>query len=102
MTRSAKIATMALIDITNDSPVNGLVGGSLETPSSFAKKRDLSKKTPSSGEALLRGQVKTLLQKVKEEGEFSKLSFELRPLLHHSSALDSPSNFLAPTPENMP
>ncbi|XP_043712331.1 acidic leucine-rich nuclear phosphoprotein 32 family member B-like [Telopea speciosissima] len=91
--------SVALIDITNDSPIVGLAGGSLETPSSFvAKRRDCPKKTPGSGEALLRGQVKTLLQKVEEEAEFFKLSFEHRPFVHLSA---SPSG-LAPTPANTP
>ena len=34
--------------------------------------------SPGSGEALLRGQVKTLLQKVEEEAVISKISFESR------------------------
>ncbi|KAE9446102.1 hypothetical protein C3L33_22032, partial [Rhododendron williamsianum] len=78
--------------------------GKLKTPSSASA---LSKnggnkhqaKTPGSGEALLRGQVKTLLQRVEEEAEFSKkLSLEGRPLLH----LQSPARLLAPTPANTP
>ncbi|CAN1792308.1 hypothetical protein LINPERHAP1_LOCUS19622 [Linum perenne] len=56
--------------------------GLLETPSSTAAKKTISKlkninnniKTPGSGEALLRGQVKTLLQRVEEEAELSKIS----------------------------
>ncbi|KAJ1408793.1 hypothetical protein SESBI_23205 [Sesbania bispinosa] len=57
----------ALMDLTNDSPIVGLAnGGNLETP--FSKHRGSRvKNTPGSGEALLRGQVKTLLQKVEEE-----------------------------------
>lgn len=57
----------ALMDLTNDSPIVGLAnGGNVETPS--AKMRGSKvKNTPGSGEALLRGQVKTLLQKVEEE-----------------------------------
>ncbi|KAF6137634.1 hypothetical protein GIB67_024413 [Kingdonia uniflora] len=73
--RNGKPDRSALIDITNDSPIGGIAKGSLKTPSSLAKKTDLSKQTPGSGESLLRGQVKTLLQKV-EEAELSKLSFE--------------------------
>lgn len=39
-----------------------------KTPlSSMSKSFSQAKKTPGSGEALLRGQVKTLLQKVEEE-----------------------------------
>jgi hypothetical protein len=57
----------ALMDMTNDSPIVGLAnGGYLETPS--AKQRGSRvKNTPGSGEALLRGQVKTLMQMVEEE-----------------------------------
>jgi len=56
----------ALMDVTNDSPIVGLAGGNLETPS--AKQRGSRvKNTPGSGEALLRGQVKTLMQMVEEE-----------------------------------
>ncbi|KAK1272758.1 hypothetical protein QJS04_geneDACA009576 [Acorus gramineus] len=64
------LAKMALVDVTNDSPIVGVaLTGSLKTPSSaaFAKSRGRPKNTPSSGEALLRGQVKSLLQKVEEE-----------------------------------
>nr|GMC66138.1 acidic leucine-rich nuclear phosphoprotein 32 family member A-like [Ipomoea batatas] len=96
----------ALFDITNDSPIVGVAMGSLETPSSSAmsKKRAIMNavskqlKTPGSGEALLRGQVKTLLQKVEEEAEVSKLSLDYRPFLH----LKSPTGLLAPTPANTP
>ncbi|XP_042493838.1 troponin T, skeletal muscle-like [Macadamia integrifolia] len=100
--RNLKSDKSALNDITNDSPIVGLAGGSLETPSSFAKKRNQPKKTPGSGEALLRGQVKTLLQKVEEEAEFSKFCVEHLPSLHLSGALGSPSGLLAPTPANTP
>ncbi|XP_061949259.1 uncharacterized protein LOC133672758 [Populus nigra] len=70
----------ALIDITNDSPIVGLAMESLETPSSTLRNQKSSRAknniphTPGSGEALLRGQVKTLLHKVEEEAELSKLS----------------------------
>ncbi|KAA8547480.1 hypothetical protein F0562_003656 [Nyssa sinensis] len=76
-----------LIDITNDSPIVGLAMGNLETPSStMSKKKNINSQskhsmTPGSGEALLRGQVKTLLQKVEEEAELSKISLERRPFL---------------------
>jgi len=61
-----------LIDITNDSPIVGLAMGNLGTPSSdMSKKRTIGLakylSTPGSGEDLLRGQVKTLLQKVEED-----------------------------------
>ncbi|KAI3813609.1 hypothetical protein L1987_18337 [Smallanthus sonchifolius] len=63
----------ALIDITNDSPIVGLSIGNMKTPSStFYKKTS----TPGSGEALLRDQVKTLLQKVEEEAVIKKITFE--------------------------
>lgn len=93
----------ALIDITNDSPIGGLAKESLETPlSSVAKqKSNRSKMTPGSGEALLRGQVKNLLQKVEEEAVLSKLSLEARPFLLQGFG-NSPSGLLAPTPANTP
>uniref|UniRef100_A0A5B7A601 Uncharacterized protein n=1 Tax=Davidia involucrata TaxID=16924 RepID=A0A5B7A601_DAVIN len=96
-----------LIDITNDSPIVGLAMGNLETPSSTVSKKknnSLSKQhnTPGSGEALLRGQVKTLLQKVEEEAELSRLSLEHRPFLHLQGLVDSPMGLLAPTPANTP
>ncbi|KAI4327729.1 hypothetical protein L6164_020155 [Bauhinia variegata] len=91
----------ALIDITNDSPIVGIASGNLETPlSSIAKQKGSRvKNTPGSGEALLRGQVKTLLQKVEEEAELSKLSLESRPFLQ---LVNSPMGLLAPTPANTP
>ncbi|KAL4368912.1 hypothetical protein GQ457_05G006200 [Hibiscus cannabinus] len=80
----------ALIDITNDSPIVGLA---METPSSAVSKQRCSRAkimamTPGSGEALLRGQVKTLLQKVEEEAELSKV--------------EGCVGSLAPTPANTP
>lgn len=99
----------ALIDITNDSPIVGLAMGNLETPSSeVSKKRTCSQgkhftTTPGSGEALLRGQVKTLLQKVEEEAVLSKISLENnRPFLHLKGIVNSPMGLLAPTPANTP
>nr|XP_027073771.1 uncharacterized protein LOC113698229 [Coffea arabica]XP_027077581.1 uncharacterized protein LOC113701230 [Coffea arabica] len=97
----------ALIDITNDSPIVGLAMGSLETPSSAMSKKRFSSRakhdgTPGSGEALLRGQVKTLLQKVEEEAEHSKLSSENRPFLHLQAFINSPLTLAAPTPANTP
>ncbi|TKY70347.1 hypothetical protein E2542_SST06637 [Spatholobus suberectus] len=71
----------ALIDITNDSPIVGLANGViLDTP--LAKQRGSRvRNAPGSGEALLRGQVKTLLLKVEEEVELSKFSLEAMGLL---------------------
>ncbi|KAL9356923.1 hypothetical protein Peur_050176 [Populus x canadensis] len=98
----------ALIDITNDSPIVGIAMGILETPSSALAKQKNSRaknnipNTPGSGEALLRGQVKTLLQKVEEEAELSKLSLENRPFLHLQGFVNSPMGLLAPTPANTP
>ncbi|KAK8606726.1 hypothetical protein V6N13_052488 [Hibiscus sabdariffa] len=88
----------ALIDITNDSPIVGLA---METPSSAVGKQRCSRAkimvmTPGSGEALLRGQVKTLLQKVEEEAELSKV--ESRPFL----GVEGCVGILAPTPVNTP
>ncbi|XP_009768499.1 uncharacterized protein LOC107812121 [Nicotiana tabacum] len=97
----------ALIDITNDSPIVGLAMGNLETPSSeMSKKRtNVQAKhctTPGSGEALLRGQVKTLLQKVEEQAVISKISLQNGPFLHLKGIVNSPMGFLAPTPANTP
>lgn len=92
----------ALIDITNDSPI---VGVAMQTPSSaIIKLRSLrAKSTPGSGEALLRGQVKTLLQQVEEEAQLSKLSLENRPFRHLQGLIgNSPTGILAPTPANTP
>ncbi|XP_010484672.1 PREDICTED: uncharacterized protein LOC104762951 [Camelina sativa] len=89
----------ALFDITNDSPIVGLA---MQTPSSgVVGKRNMSriKSTPGSGEALLRGQVKTLLQKVEEEADLAKISMESRPFIH---LVTSPMGLLAPTPANTP
>ncbi|KAL9664973.1 hypothetical protein QQ045_020382 [Rhodiola kirilowii] len=88
-----------LIDITNDSPIVGLTSGSLKTPLTSARKgRSTSNKvtmTPGSGEALLRGQVKNLLQMVEEESELQKLP--CRPFVGIYRALtDSPVTLLAP------
>ncbi|TYJ10171.1 hypothetical protein E1A91_A11G190000v1 [Gossypium mustelinum] len=89
----------ALIDITNDSPI---VGVAMKTPSSAVvgkgKTNTMTMMTPGSGEALLRGQVKTLLQKVEEEAEVSKVPLESRPFVH----LQSPMALVAPTPANTP
>lgn len=100
----------ALFDITNDSPIVGLAMGILETPSSaMSKKKVISRgkhkheSTPGSGEALLRGQVKTLLQKVEEEAELSKLSSEHGPFLPLKGLVNSPMGLIiAPTPANTP
>lgn len=97
----------ALIDITNDSPIVGLAMGSLKTPSSALSKKRMNiqgqfARTPGSGEALLRGQVKTLLQKVEEEAELSKITLENRPLFNLQGLINSPSNLVAPTPANTP
>ncbi|KAF6161977.1 hypothetical protein GIB67_020033 [Kingdonia uniflora] len=99
--RTAKVDRSALIDITNDSPIVGLAMGSLETPSSHLKKREQLKQTPGSGEALLRGQVKTLLQKVEEADEVSKISFVgHRRFPHLQVMVNSP--YGGTTPANTP
>ncbi|KAL8118122.1 uncharacterized protein LOC141723575 [Apium graveolens] len=106
----------ALFDITNDSPIIGLAKGSLSTPSSgFSKKEsvissqcsdnNVGSTTPGSGEALLRSQVKCLLQKVEEEGEILKFSLEDvgGPFVHLKGLLaNSPIALIAPTPTNTP
>ncbi|CAL0311464.1 unnamed protein product [Lupinus luteus] len=92
----------ALMDITNDSPIVGLANsGNLDTPLSSVAKHGGSrmKKTPGSGEALLRGQVKNLLHKVEEEAVLSKISLESRPFLQ---LMNSPTVLGAPTPANTP
>uniref|UniRef100_A0A803MHL2 Uncharacterized protein n=1 Tax=Chenopodium quinoa TaxID=63459 RepID=A0A803MHL2_CHEQI len=98
-----------LIDITNDSPIVGLASGSLNgTPiSSFSKQRrsNACKKTPGSGEALLRGQVKNLLQKVEEEAEISKFYLENCGPVRNAgfkAIFNSPAGLVAPTPVNTP
>ncbi|KAK4360496.1 hypothetical protein RND71_019448 [Anisodus tanguticus] len=85
----------ALLDITNGSPIVGLATGILETPSSAVSRSTQRRKccTPGSGEALLRGQVKNLLQMVEEEAEISKSSLGKRPNFFH---------VVAPTPANTP
>lgn len=91
----------ALIDITNDSPIIGLA---MVTPSSAVSKKRviIGQTTPGSGEALLRGQVKNLLQKVEEEADLSKVSLDHRPFLHLQGFVNSPLRLLAPTPANTP
>ncbi|GKB00294.1 hypothetical protein Tco_0828287 [Tanacetum coccineum] len=92
-----------LIDITNDSPIVGLAIGNLKTPSSTVSKKRLVLRNsesiyePGLGEALLRDQVKTLLQKVEEEAVISKISFEPRNFV-----MNSPMCFCPPTPANTP
>ncbi|XP_039039278.1 uncharacterized protein LOC120177110 [Hibiscus syriacus] len=82
------------------SPIFGVA---MEMPSSgVGKQRGNGVKnmmvTPGCGEALLRGQIKTSLQKVVEEAELSKIPLESRPFVH----LQSPMSLLAPTPANTP
>ncbi|CAH8322970.1 unnamed protein product [Eruca vesicaria subsp. sativa] len=95
----------ALLDITNDSPIVGLA---MQTPPTglMCKKRQNSriiiKSTPGSGEALLRGQVKTLLEKVEEGTELTTTTTHLiksPPFIH---LVTSPMRLLAPTPANTP
>ncbi|KAK8944665.1 hypothetical protein KSP39_PZI008606 [Platanthera zijinensis] len=93
-----------LQDITNDSPINGVA--TEKTPlSSAIKHTALPKRTPGSGEALLRGQVKILLEKVEEEAELvNKLSNRLSaPVFPCLGILPiSPGLLAAPTPANTP
>ncbi|KAL0913772.1 hypothetical protein M5K25_017257 [Dendrobium thyrsiflorum] len=92
----------ALQDISNDSPINGVAIE--KTPLSSVMKYGLPKKTPGSGEALLRGQVKILLEKVEEEAELvNKLSNRHRaPFLPFLGIPISPALLAAPTPANTP
>lgn len=57
------------MDLTNDSPIVGLAdgGSNVETQSAKKQRESRVKNMLGSGEALLRCQVKTLLQKVEEE-----------------------------------
>ncbi|XP_062200694.1 uncharacterized protein LOC133903365 isoform X2 [Phragmites australis] len=99
----------ALHDITNDSPIVGLAAGALhaaadKTPASTAAKtRPRPRRTPGSGEALLRGQVKALLHKVEEEQGCAAAALvrpaRIQALLGVSR---SPAQLLAPTPANTP
>ncbi|PUZ39914.1 hypothetical protein GQ55_9G381900 [Panicum hallii var. hallii] len=99
----------ALHDITNDSPIVGLAAGGLhgadKTPASTAAKtrRRAPRRTPGSGEALLRGQVKALLHKVEEEQGCAPAALvrpaRIQALLGVSR---SPAQLLAPTPANTP
>ncbi|XP_073158764.1 uncharacterized protein [Henckelia pumila] len=97
----------ALVDVTNDSPIVGLAVGKIKTPSSaMSKKRYGSQscytRTPGSGEVLLRGQVKTLLQKVNEEAEISRITIENRPFFTVPGLINTPLfRVAAPTPSNM-
>ncbi|CAN8278723.1 unnamed protein product [Cochlearia groenlandica] len=98
-----------LIDITNDSPIVGLA---MQTPpSGFMGKRQNSriKNTPGSGEALLRCQVKTLLQKVEEGTEFIQQQQQQIPIkslpfsfINNLVTSSSPMRLIAPTPANTP
>ncbi|OEL37027.1 hypothetical protein BAE44_0001954 [Dichanthelium oligosanthes] len=99
----------ALHDITNDSPIVGLAAGGLhgadKTPASTTAKtrRRAPRRTPGSGEALLRGQVKALLHKVEEEQGCAPAALvrpaRIQALLGVSR---SPVQLLAPTPTNTP
>ncbi|KZV18131.1 hypothetical protein F511_30787 [Dorcoceras hygrometricum] len=98
-----------LTDITNDSPIVGVAMGNLDTPSSAMSKKRTNGRvrcggTPGSGEALLRGQVKTLLQKVEEEAELSKIAIENMTFFNNLQGLvKSPCiSLVAPTPANTP
>ena len=102
-------ACAALHDISNDSPIVGLAAGGLHgtdrTPASAAAKtrRRAPRRTPGSGEALLRGQVKALLHKVEEEQGCVPTALvrpaRIQELLGVSR---SPAQLLAPTPANTP
>ncbi|WVZ57784.1 hypothetical protein U9M48_008126 [Paspalum notatum var. saurae] len=99
-----------LHDITNDSPIVGLAAGGLQgadkTPASTAAKtrRRAPRRTPGSGEALLRGQVKALLHKVEEEQGCAAAAALVRPARIQAllGVSRSPAQLLAPTPANTP
>ncbi|KAJ4802759.1 Chalcone-flavanone isomerase family protein [Rhynchospora pubera] len=91
----------ALIDITNDSPIVGLATGS-----GFVKSPIKLNLTPGSGEAILRSQVKTLLQKIEEKEVGPKIPSLPHRLPPSRSGIPgfarSPMQMLAPTPMNTP
>ncbi|XP_010268696.1 PREDICTED: uncharacterized protein LOC104605573 [Nelumbo nucifera] len=92
-----------LAEVTNDSPIVGLAMNNLETPSTLIMKKIKPKMAPGSGESLLRRQVKTLLQKVQDDADLSKLAFEHRfDLGLQGILLNSSSGLLALTPANTP
>ncbi|GJM91578.1 hypothetical protein PR202_ga07963 [Eleusine coracana subsp. coracana] len=97
-----------LHDITNDSPIVGLAAGGLhdKTPAATGTKtRPRPRRTPGSGEALLRGQVKALLHKVHEEQGSAAAAALARPPARIQALLGvarSPAQLLAPTPANTP
>ncbi|XP_031475134.1 uncharacterized protein LOC116247235 [Nymphaea colorata] len=107
--RSHRADRLALLDITNDSPIAGVttIAGENKTPLSRRKTipRAGPGNTPCSGETLLRCQVKSLLQRVEEESEFPKLEthyLQLQKLCLAGKCLISPAGLLAPTPANTP
>ncbi|CAD6341003.1 unnamed protein product [Miscanthus lutarioriparius] len=95
----------ALHDISNDSPIVGLAAGGLHaTDTTPAKtRRRAPRRTPGTGEALLRGQVKALLHNVEEEQGAAAAALvrpaRIQALLGVSR---SPAQLLAPTPANTP
>ncbi|RWW00435.1 hypothetical protein BHE74_00005037 [Ensete ventricosum] len=98
-----------LVDVTNDSPVVGLAAGRLlveKTASSSAVESQVrASRTALSGEEVLRGQVRTLLQKVEEDAELVNKLLVGNPTPLFSSLLSlakSPMQLLAPTPANTP
>ncbi|TYJ47441.1 hypothetical protein E1A91_A02G190100v1 [Gossypium mustelinum] len=95
----------ALIDVRNDSPIIGLAMGTplSETSKQWRADKMMKMMTPGSGEALLRSQVKTLLQKVEEEEpEVSNVPSESCHFLRGQSCVVSPMGLVAPTPANTP
>ena len=96
-----KLESSALVDITN-SPVVGLAAGIIKTPSSAAGKTVTALTTPSSGEAILRCQVKNLLLKKVDEEEETSVTENENAFLALLSHLRSPGGFLAPTTANTP
>ncbi|XP_074588743.1 uncharacterized protein LOC141844597 [Curcuma longa] len=106
----------ALLNVTNESPVVGLASGGFlladKTPSAAsAKSRVLAGRgTPGSGEEVLRGQVRTLLQKVEEEAEHPTFALgrlhrpppPVPPFPAFLGIVKSPLELLAPTPANTP
>ncbi|KAL1106961.1 hypothetical protein V6Z11_D03G009600 [Gossypium hirsutum] len=95
----------ALIDVRNDSPIIGLAMGTplSETSKQWRANKMMKMMTPGSGEALLRSQVKTLLQKVEEEEpEVSNVPSGSCHFLRGQSCVVSPMGLVAPTPANTP
>ncbi|OAE31535.1 hypothetical protein AXG93_4660s1000 [Marchantia polymorpha subsp. ruderalis] len=100
-TKKKAVPRRALSDLTNDSPISGLMPSSMgsnlyeSTPRSKLRPADCSR-----GEDVLRNQVTNLLKKV--ESTAAAKSPLLSDLQHDPEAFESPMRLAAPTPANTP